>query len=108
LNSLREFRLQFKEKVFAVKREEKGWTIRINTQSVFLPEDKLPETLALLDGAFFGILKDNTSIQAESGYIVLLRGQDKWAIRIGKADEREVVYLTRLDIRSLYYFFLLS
>jgi hypothetical protein len=29
-------------------------------------------------------------------------------IRIGKEEEREVVYLTRLDIRSLYYFFLLS
>jgi len=53
-----------------VKREEKGWTIRINAQSVFLPEEKLPEMLALLDGAFYGILKDNTSIQAGSGYIV--------------------------------------
>jgi hypothetical protein len=104
----REFRFKFKEKVFTVKREEKGWTIRINAQSVFLPEDKLPEMLALLDGAFYGILKDNTSIQAGSGYIVLLRGQDKWGIRIGNENDREVVYLTRLDIRSLYYFLLLG
>jgi len=104
----KEFKLKFKEKTFAVKREEKGWTIRINNQSVFLPEDRLPEMLALLDGAFYGILKDNTSIQAESGYIVLLRGQDKWGIRIGKENDREVVYLTRLDIRHLYYFFLLA
>jgi len=104
----REFRLKFKEKTFAVKKEEKGWTIRINSQSLFLPEEKLHEMLALLDGAFYGILKDNTSIQAGSGYIVLLRGKDRWGIRIGKEEEREVVYLTRLDIRSLYYFFLLS
>jgi hypothetical protein len=104
----REFRLKLKEKTFFVKREEKGWTIRINAQSVFLPEERLPEMLALLDCAFYGILKDNTSIQAESGYLVLLRGKDRWGIRIGKEDDREVVYLTRLDIRSLYYFFLLS
>jgi hypothetical protein len=104
----KEFKLKFKEKTIAVKREEKGWTIRINALSVFLPEEKLPEMLALLDGAFYGIIKDNTSIQAGGGYIVLLRGKDRWGIRIGKADEREVIYLTRLDIRSLYYFFLLS
>jgi len=104
----KEFKLQFKEKLFAVKREEKGWTIRVNSQSLFLPEEKLHEMLALLDGAFYGILKENTSIQVGSGYIVLLRGKDRWGIRIGKEEEREVVYLTRLDIRSLYYFFLLS
>jgi len=86
----KEFKLQFKEKLFAVKREEKGWTIRVNSQSLFLPEEKLHEMLALLDGAFYGILKENTSIQVGSGYIVLLRGKDRWGIRIGKEDEREV------------------
>jgi len=35
----KEFKLKFKEKTFAVKREEKGWTIRINAQSLFLPEE---------------------------------------------------------------------
>jgi hypothetical protein len=58
----RELKLKFKERTFAVKREEKGRTIRINAQSLFLPEEKLPEMLALLDGAFYGILKDNTPL----------------------------------------------
>jgi len=58
----REFKLKFKERTFAVKREEKGWTIRINAQSLFSPEEKLPEMLALLDGAFYGIFKDNTPL----------------------------------------------
>jgi hypothetical protein len=91
-----------------VRKEEKGWTIGINNKSLFFPEEKLHEILALLDCAFYGILKENTSIQADNGYLVLLRGQDKWGIRIGKEEEREVVYLTRLDLRNLFYFFLLS
>lgn len=103
----KEFRLNLKEKTFFVKREEKGWTIGINNKSLFFPEEKLHEILALLDCAFYGILKENTSIQADNGYLVLLRGQDKWGIRIGK-EEREVIYLTRVDLRNLFYFFLLS
>jgi hypothetical protein len=104
----KELKLNFKEKTFFARKEEKGWTIGINNKRLFFPEEKLHEILALLDCAFYGILKENTSIQADNGYLVLLRGQDKWGIRIGKEEEREVIYLTRLDLRNLFYFFLLS
>ncbi len=100
--------LDFKHKVLKVKKEKDGFSFSINDKSVFIPQSSLFEVLSLLDSLFYGVLRENKSVQGTDGYLVFLRGQDKWGIRIGKDQDREVVYLSRVDIRTIYYFLLLS
>ncbi len=104
---MQELRIDLKDKVFVVKKEKEGFRFIINHQSVFVPPSSLPELLSLLDCMFYGLLKENRSLQGIDGYLVFLRGQDRWGIRVGKEDSREVVYLTRADLRTLFYFLLL-
>lgn len=104
---MQELRIDLKDKVFVVKKEKDGVRFTINSQSVLIPLSSLPQVLSFLDCMFYGILKENQSVQGIDGYLVFLRGQDKWGIRVGREDSREVVYLTRMDLRTLFYFLLL-
>ncbi|ACO05004.1 hypothetical protein PERMA_A0034 (plasmid) [Persephonella marina EX-H1] len=60
--------------------------------------------LALLEGAFFGLIGENNEvIETPEGYIVFFRGKDRYGIRVGNKSEREVVFLRKLAYRELYH-----
>lgn len=104
------FRINLKAKVFQVLCEDKRVVFVLGEHAVSIPEDKKAELLAVLDFVFLGILKGNTSIQGEDGkYLVFIKGHDRWGIRLGggSSEDRQVVYLSRFDIRVLYYKLLL-
>lgn len=99
--------LRLKEKFFKVTKNDSTLVFHIDSQSVKIPVEEIPHILAVLDCMFFGILRENYSVQGEDGYLVFIKGQDRWAIRAGKGEDRHIVYLSRLDIRRLYYALLL-
>ncbi len=60
--------------------------------------------LALLEGAFFGLIGDNHEvIETPEGYIVFFRGKDRYGIRVGDKSDREAIFLRKLAYRELYH-----
>lgn len=102
-------RIDLKTKIFKVLCGEPGVAFVLGEDAVLIPQERKAELLSVLDFVFLGILKDNVSIQGkDGGYLVFVKGKDRWGIRLGKDQERQVVYLSRYDIRVLYYKILLS
>jgi len=77
-------------------------TVNVNGKKV--TTTAVERFLALLEGAFFGLIGENNEvIETPEGYIVFFRGKDRYGIRVGNKSEREVVFLRKLAYRELYH-----
>lgn len=101
-------RIDLKTKTFMVLEDREELIFALGDDRVVIPQEKRAELLAILDFVFLGILKDRASLQGKNGYLVFVKGQDRWGIRLGSGQDRQVVYLSRYDIRVLYYKVLLG
>lgn len=84
-----------------VKLEKEKLTVNVNGKSITITA--IERFLSLLEGAFYGIIKDNEVIETKEGYIVFFKGKDRYGIRVGIKGEREAIFLRKLAYRELYH-----